>query len=68
MLVDYRKILSAYIDNVGCCEGVNFLPAELDRLTAEENIALHEAALEIDDSTERHKNDLREMIYRLRAK
>lgn len=45
-MIDYRKVLIAYIDHVGHCEGTDFLPATLDDLTTEENIALHEAAAE----------------------
>lgn len=45
--MDYRKILIAYIDHVGRCEGVDFLgsgPSEvLPGLTEEEGIALAKA-------------------------
>jgi len=63
--LDWRKILSAYIDLVGSCEGIDFLPNELTLLTDEEKIALYEVALEGRNSES--KNELVGSIAKLRA-
>ena len=44
MAVDWEKVLIAYINHVGYLEGTDFLPAELDGLTPEENEGLKQAA------------------------
>ena len=45
-MVDYRKILAAYIAHVGRQEGTDFLGEPLATLTNDENAALHEVAAE----------------------
>ncbi len=44
-LIDYKKVLEVYIAYVECSEGTDFLPAKLDDLSLEENVALNEAGL-----------------------
>jgi hypothetical protein len=39
-MIDYRKILIAYIEHVVSCEGTDFMPDSLDGLTPEEYEAL----------------------------
>lgn len=58
-MIDWRKILMAYISHVGACEGIDFLPAELDGLTAEENAALNEAAADLLECRSYRVRDIR---------
>lgn len=64
--MDYRKTLLAYIEYVGQCEGVDFLPADLDGLTNEENLALNEAAAEV-GCTDKHRARLLKHVAMLRG-
>jgi hypothetical protein len=43
---DWRKILIAYINHVGECEGADFLRRYIPGLSLEENLELHRAASE----------------------
>lgn len=45
-MVNYRKILSAYIEHVGFSEGIDFLPMEPAGLSEQELLALYEVANE----------------------
>jgi hypothetical protein len=63
--MDYRKILVAYIDHVGYSEGTDFLPAELRGLTAEENAALAQAAIDAGNSSTGHVGELTDYLTKI---
>jgi hypothetical protein len=64
--MDWRKILAAYIDHVGKCEGVDFLPG-VHALTDEENAALAELAAEAPNLTSSHRENLLTYARKMRA-
>lgn len=63
---DWRKILVKYIDHVGSCEGVDYLPSKLSGLTDIENAALARAASE-GVCTPSHKHKLIAFAEKLEA-
>jgi hypothetical protein len=76
-MIDYRKILKAYMDHVGECEGVFFIgparhPKQLDGLSEEENSALMDVYDELvtvpshswEEEQGRRQRDLQKLIER----
>jgi hypothetical protein len=63
--VDYRKILVKYIENVGLCEGVDFIYKQINGLTPAEVAELARAGADGSDINEEYRQELLKMAREL---